>query len=252
MQPTRISARQAEAKQRISQIHDPSGAAPPFETTPAMPRQYYWRFNPGKSEEIQLLHDMLQYLHDDPHTPDTMDMLTFMLRERPQLEANIQTKTGRDKLKTRLIELGIRYLHWNQTTTDDRSYWTTYTAAGAMEAYYRTPNDAYRSDLQPPSSTVKTRDSPHSGDKTRDSPLPTAPGVEYSSTVRSRTSLSNQDTTPNTTEDPSVVYLHTTRPASSSSADSDEDTFGDHEAWLHRTRAPGEIITPRKPSPRTA
>ena len=118
MQPTRISARQAEAKQRISQIHDPSGAAPPFETTPEMPRQYYWRFNPGKSEEIQLLHDMLQYLHDDPHTPDTMDMLTFMLRERPQLEANIQTKTGKDKLTTRLIELGIRYLHWNPTTDD--------------------------------------------------------------------------------------------------------------------------------------
>ena len=34
-----------------------------------------------------------------------------------------------------------------------------------MEAYYRTPKDADRSDLQPPSSTVKTRDSPHSVDK---------------------------------------------------------------------------------------
>jgi hypothetical protein len=147
MKPTRISARQAEAKQRISQIHDPSGSAPPFESTPpSVHRTYYWRFNPGKSEEIQLLHDMLQHIHDDPHTPDTMEIFMFMLRERPQLEANIQTNTERAKLKASLIELNIRYIHWNQLT-GDWSYWTTYTRS-AMKAYYRTRKDD-KPDIQP-------------------------------------------------------------------------------------------------------
>ena len=149
MKPTRTSARQAEAKQRISQIHDPSGSAPPFESTPPgalLNTTYYWRFNPGKSEEIQLLHDMLRHIYDDPHTPDTMEMFKFMLRERPQLEVNIQTKTEREKLKARLLELKIRYIHWNPLT-GDWSYWTTYTRS-AMKEYSRTPNDADKTDIQ--------------------------------------------------------------------------------------------------------
>ena len=133
----RASIRQAEVHQRISQIHDPTGAAPAFEVTTTSTMAYYWQFNPGKSEEQRILYDMIMYLHNDPHTADTIAMLQFIIREWPIYEMTLQTKLGRDKLKRRLLELGIRYIHWN-ANTNDWSFWTTYND-DVMMSFYPTP-----------------------------------------------------------------------------------------------------------------
>ena len=119
---TRTSARQAAAKQRIQQIDDPSGSAPPFETT-AKPTAG-WTYNPGRQEERQIIEDMIAYLRDTH--PTDVQLLQFLFIDWPTLESSMNTKKATVlKVKRTLHRLEVDFIH--RTPDNYWGYWNDYT-----------------------------------------------------------------------------------------------------------------------------
>ena len=74
----RSSARQAEAKFRISQIDHPSGSAPPFEQHQMKPG---WDKNPSRMVERKYIEEMVKYLEEDPLVYENLLVLRFVYKE---------------------------------------------------------------------------------------------------------------------------------------------------------------------------
>ena len=104
------------------QRDSPAGSAPPFEMSTIK-----WISSPSVTAERRLLTEMVTFLRNDPETTNTWELFQFLLVHGPiKLDAVIQTKAGREDVKRRLLELGIRYISWNKST-NEWQYWTTYT-----------------------------------------------------------------------------------------------------------------------------
>ena len=124
----RTSARQAAARQRIQQIDDPSGSAPPFEPTPAFPG---WIINPGRHEERHLIESMMLHLQDDPfHTMDA-NVLRFAFKEWPMLMHSMNTKATIKNVKRQLLQLKVLYI--SRATDNDWAFLADYTLDGTKD-----------------------------------------------------------------------------------------------------------------------
>jgi hypothetical protein len=124
----RTSARQAAARQRIQQIDDPSGSAPPFEQEKQMANG--WTINPGRREERRILEDMILHLQDDPTAILDAATLCFVYKEWPLHLPSMNTKaTVKNVTKMRLINLKVEYIFRTQED-NDLIFWTDYTIEG--------------------------------------------------------------------------------------------------------------------------
>ena len=121
----RTSARQAAARQRISQIDDPSGSAPPFEQGA---KTSGWIINPGRQEERRILETMITHLQDDPSATMDAHVLRFVYKEWPLLMSSMNTKTTVMYVKKKLEELNVGYIH--RTLDYDWAFWSDYTIDG--------------------------------------------------------------------------------------------------------------------------
>ena len=121
----RTSARQAAARQRIRQIDNPSGSAPPFEQGAETSR---WIINPGRYEERRLLETMIQYLTDDPSDIMDASVLRFVYKEWPLLAPSMNTKTTVRNVKKRLQAMDVDFIH--RTPDNDWLYWNDYSIEG--------------------------------------------------------------------------------------------------------------------------
>ena len=108
----RTSARQAAAKQRIQQIDDPSGSAPPFEHTSPTPG---WIVNPARTEERHLIKTIIIHLQDDPMNTMDADVLRFVYKDWPRLTSLMNTKTTVKIVKTKLLQLNVdEYIYYTE------------------------------------------------------------------------------------------------------------------------------------------
>ena len=123
----RTSARQAAARQRIQQIDDPAGSAPPFEPT----RVPSWVFNPGRQEERRLLEAMI--LHLQSSRTNDASVLQFIFMDWPLLATSMNTKATVTKVKKTLLRLEVDFIH----RTDDNywGFWNDYTIEGIFDIY---------------------------------------------------------------------------------------------------------------------
>ena len=121
----RTSARQAAAKQRIRQIDDPSGSAPPFEQGE---KTSGWIINPGRREERHIIETMISHLQDDPTATRDPDVLRFIYKDWPQLVSSMNTKTMVTNVKKKLQQMNVGYIH--RTTDNDWLFWNDYTVDG--------------------------------------------------------------------------------------------------------------------------
>ena len=175
--------------------------------------EYYWRFNPDKTEERRLLTAMVGFIQDDPHTEDNMDLFKFIVQEWPTLEQQTHTKQGRERAKRRLLDLHVRYIHWNPTT-NDWSYWTTYTDEAVM-SFYETPKTHM---------TTVNHDGTPMLTKTRESHGSSCSSKTHTSSRRSmrleqqdhvsETEYADDVSDTNDKSETSVEYIKTTRAAS--------------------------------------
>ena len=121
----RTSARQAAARQRIRQIDNPSGSAPPFEQGVETSG---WTINPGRHEERRLLETMIKHLQDDPMETMDASVLRFVYKEWPTLAPSMNTKTTVRNVKKRLQAMDIAYIH--RTSENDWLFWNDYSIDG--------------------------------------------------------------------------------------------------------------------------
>ena len=121
---TKMTTRQATAKPRIQQTDSLAGSAPPYE------KRSHWIFNPDRTTEKKLIEDMVTYLLDDVHTTDSA-ILRFIYREWPLLTSSMNTKTTVNQVKTRLHDMGVRYIY--RTQDNDWMFWDDYTETGILD-----------------------------------------------------------------------------------------------------------------------
>ena len=123
----RTSARQAAAKQRIQQIDDPSGSAPPFEHTSPTPG---WIVNPARTEERHLIKTIIIHLQDDPMNTMDADVLRFVYKDWPRLTSS---KTTVKIVKTKLLQFNVEYIY--RTEDNDWGFWNDYSIECLFDIY---------------------------------------------------------------------------------------------------------------------
>ena len=160
----RTSARQAAAKQRIQQIDDPSGCAPPFERMSTTPG---WIVNPGRNEERHLIETMILHLQDDPMSTMDADVLRFVYKDWPRLSSSMNTKTTVKTVKTKLLQLNVEYIYC--TADNDWGFWNDNSIEGLFDIY-------------PPTTDTASISKPAPKDTASDTSLPETPDIAMDDT----------------------------------------------------------------------
>ncbi len=126
---TRRSARQL-AKANASQGRYPNQTSMDNELETKHPPGWH---RPGdRKEERKWVEELVSHLHTDPIAQDNNATLRFLLMEWRDMKGNLHRIEGLEKVKTRLLALGVvRFLRKNDVT-GHYEYWRDHSSTGQL------------------------------------------------------------------------------------------------------------------------